>query len=174
VWHFTTPVAAKTFTPVADTRIEKAGPTKNFGGDDKLKVDPGKESYLRFTVSGLAGTVQSAKLRLYVTDGTSDGPAVYRTGDAWVEKGKGGLTWKTRPGPTGAKLDDKAKVAASAWVEYDVTGAVTGNGTVSFVLTGPAKDAFAAYAREKAGKSPQLVVTTGDPAATPAVKRRQS
>ncbi|HEY0398966.1 MAG TPA: Ig-like domain-containing protein, partial [Acidimicrobiia bacterium] len=174
VWRFITPPATtvKTFTPVADARIEKASPAKNFGGDDKLKADPGKETYLRFAVSGLAGTVQSAKLRLYVIDGTADGPAVYRTGDSWVEKGKGGVTWKTRPGPTGPKLDDKAKVPASAWVEFDVTAAVTGNGTVSFVLTGPAKDAFAAYAREKAGKAPQLAVTSGEAAAGPAVKPR--
>jgi hypothetical protein len=38
---------------------------------------------------------------------------------------------------------------------------VTGNGTVSFVLTGAAKDAFPAASREKSSKSPQLVLTTG-------------
>jgi hypothetical protein len=32
---------------------------------------------------------------------------------------------------------------------------------VSFVLTGQSSDSFAAYSREKAGKQPQLVVTTG-------------
>jgi hypothetical protein len=47
-------------------------------------------------------------------------------------------------------------------VEFNVTAAVTGNGAVSFVLSGPAKDAFAAASREKsATKAAQLVVTTG-------------
>src|SRR5207248_10466852 len=102
-----------------------------------------------------------AKLRRYVTGGTVDGPAVFRTGNSWIEKGKGSITWATRPAPIGAALDDKGKVAASAWVEYNVTAAMTGNGTVSFVLSGPAKDAFAAASKEKSSsKTPQLVVTT--------------
>jgi hypothetical protein len=141
--------------------VEKANPSKNFGSSSTLAVDPGKASYVRFTVSGLAGTVQSAKLRLYVTGGTVDGPAVFRTSSSWIEKGTGSITWKTRPAPIGAALDDKGKVPASAWVEYDVTAAVTGNGTVSFVLQGPASDAFAAAAREKSStKAAQLVITT--------------
>lgn len=166
VWRFKTPIVtpatrASTFTPVADARVEKAHPSKNYGTSSKLTVDPGKASYLRFTVSGVTETVQKAKLRLYVTNGTKDGPAVFATGDTWTEKGKGSITWKTRPDPLGPALDNKGKVSASAWVEFDVTPAVTGNGTVNFVLTGPSKDTFAAYAREKSAKSPQLVITTG-------------
>jgi hypothetical protein len=163
VWRFTTaaPVAtATTFTPVADARVEKGHPSTNYGSSTSLGVDTGKASYLRFTVSGLSGTVQSAKLRLYVTNGTGNGPAVFRTGDSWIEKGTGSITWKNRPAPVGTALDDRAKVPASAWVEFDVTPAVAGNGTVSFVLTGQSSDTFAAYSREKAGKQPQLVVTT--------------
>jgi hypothetical protein len=150
-----------TFLPVADARVEKANPGKNFGGDATLKVDPGKAAYLRFNLAGVTGTVQSAKLRLYVTDGTNDGPAVFRTVNTWTEKGNGSVTWKTRPAPVGSALDDKGKVSASGWVEFDVTPVVTGNGTVSFVLTGPAKDAFAACSREKSSKSPRLAITTG-------------
>ena len=163
LWRFSTPAATKTatFTPVADARVEKAHPSTNYGGSTSLAVDTGKASYLRFTVSGLSGTVQSAKLRLYVTNGTGNGPAAFRTGDAWTEKGSGSITWKNRPAPIGAALDDKGKVPASAWVEFDVTPAVAGNGTVSFVLTGQSSDSFAAYSREQSGKSPQLVITAG-------------
>jgi hypothetical protein len=162
VWHFATPSAAvtTTFTPVADARVEKGSPSKNYGSSTSLAVDTGKASYLRFTVSGLSGTVKSAKLRLYVTNGTGNGPAVFQTSNSWIEKGTGSITWKNRPAPAGAVLDDKGKVPASAWVEFDVTPAVAGNGTVSFVLTGQSSDSFAAYSREKAGKQPQLVVTT--------------
>jgi hypothetical protein len=163
VWHFTTAATATstTFTPVADARVEKAHASTNYGSSTSLAVDTGKAAYLRFTVSGLAGTVHAAKLRLYVTNGTGNGPAVFRTGNTWTEKGTGSITWKNRPAPTGAVLDDKGKVAASAWVEFDVTPAVTGNGTVSFVLTGQSSDSFAAYSRENPGKAPQLVITTG-------------
>ena len=46
------------------------------------------ESYLRFQVSGVAGTVRSAKLRLYDTDNsTVDGPAAYGTSSSWTETG---------------------------------------------------------------------------------------
>ena len=164
VWTFTTPVAAPrttTFTAGADARVEKGSPGQNFGSSSTLAVDPGKASYVRFNVTGLSGTVQTARLRLYVTGGTVDGPAVFRTSSSWIEKGTGSITWNTRPAAIGAALDDKGKVAASTWVEFTVTAAVTGNGSVSFVLQGPAKDAFAAASREKSsGKAPQLVVTT--------------
>jgi hypothetical protein len=146
---------------VADARVEKAHQTTNYGSSGRLAVDPGQAAYLRFTVTGVTGTVRSAKLRLSVSDGTNDGPAVFRTANTWAEKGKGSITWKTRPAAVGPALDDKGKVSASAWVEFDVTPAVTGNGTVSFVLSGPAKDAFAAYSRETPSKSPQLVITAG-------------
>src|SRR5581483_7899585 len=122
--------------PVVDAWLEKKSPSKNYGSSTSLAVDNGKASYLRFTVSGLSGTVQRATLRLYVTNGTGNGPAVFRTGDSWIEKGTVSITWKNRPAPTGAALDDWGKVKASAWVEFDVTPAVAGNGTVSFVLTG--------------------------------------
>jgi len=61
----------------------------------------------------------------------------------------------------GTALDDRGPVAKSTWVEFDVTAALSGNGAISFVLTGPAKDAFAAYSRQTSGKAPQLVVIAG-------------
>ena len=52
------------------------------------------DSHLRFQVSGVTGAVTSAKLRLWVTDGSVNGPAVYSTGNAWPE---GGVTWDNAP-----------------------------------------------------------------------------
>ncbi|HEY8059380.1 MAG TPA: hypothetical protein VID94_11535, partial [Acidimicrobiales bacterium] len=53
--------------PVADSRVLQASPTVNTGTASRLDVDnPGEQSYLRFTVTGVTGTVQSAKLRLFV------------------------------------------------------------------------------------------------------------
>ena len=75
------------FAPVADTRVEAASPTQNYGGSSVLKVDnsPLYKSFLRFDLTGLTGTVLGAKLRLYSTDATATGPAVYTTAGGWQE-----------------------------------------------------------------------------------------
>src|SRR5689334_529852 len=69
------------FTPIADARVSSLSPTTNYGLDSALTADttPAFESYLKFNVSGVAGAIVSAKLRLYVFDGTDAGPIVYRT-----------------------------------------------------------------------------------------------
>lgn len=171
-WRFTTaaqasPAAPSTtvvFTAVADARVEKAHPKANYGKARKLRArggsSPSAESYLRFVVKGLSGSVQSAKLRLYVTDGTTDGPAVYSTRNAWIESGAGSITWKRRPGPKSMALDGTGGVPAKSWVEYDVTSLVKGAGTFSFVLVSKSSDAMKTYSREQPAKGPQLVVTT--------------
>ena len=78
--------------------MAKAKPTTNFGTTPTLDVDgsPVIESYLRFPVTGLTGTVRRATLRLWVTDKSVDGPAVYPTGTAWTETG---ITWNTPSRP---------------------------------------------------------------------------
>jgi hypothetical protein len=65
------------FTPEADARVEAAYPTANCGLRNGLLVDLApleRESFLRFTVNGVTGTVASAKLRLFVFDGSRTGP----------------------------------------------------------------------------------------------------
>ena len=165
LWHFkAAPVPSATvatsFASMADARVVKAHPKSNYGASSTLAVDKGKASYLRFSVTGVTGTVERATVRLYVTNGAKDGPAIFRTSNTWSEKGTGALTWKNRPVAVGPALDDKGKVAASSWVEFDVTAAVAGNGAVGFVLTGSSTDTFAAYTKEALSKRPQLVILT--------------
>jgi hypothetical protein len=52
-------------------------------------------------------------------------------------------------------------VATNTWVEYDVTAAVSGNGTVSFVLATTSSDGLDVRSREynTIAQRPQLVVT---------------
>jgi Calcineurin-like phosphoesterase len=164
--------AATTFRPVADARVEEAAATSSYGTATRLGSDGDTsariESILRFNVSGLAGTVRSAKLRLYVvSDPTVDGPAVYPTGSSWSETG---VTWATRPAATGPAVADMGAGATGTWVELDVTPLVRGDGTVSLLLRQPGTDGVIFYAREKPGYEPQLVVTTdsgGTPTPTP-------
>jgi len=160
----TTPGATTslTFAPEADAYVEEANPGTNFGTVTKLLTDgsPNRRAYLRFTVSGLSGSVQSAKLRLFVTDGTTNGPKIYATAsNDWSETG---LTWSNQPGPAGSALGDTASASAGVWVEYDVTAAVQGNGTFSFELIPDSSNGLDVYARE-GSQPPQLVVTPAGP-----------
>ena len=91
-----------TFDPEADAQVDQASPTTNFGGLTTLRTDaggnPGVESYLRFLVGGVTAKVQSAKLRLFSTSSTVDGPAAYPTSSTWTESG---INWNNKPAATG-------------------------------------------------------------------------
>jgi hypothetical protein len=89
------------------------------------------DSYLKFVVSGV-GTVTNATLKVYSYD-VNMGVDVYRSAStSWSE---GSITWNTAPGTTGGSLDYQS-AGSDVWVEFDVTSAVTGDGTYSFVLQG--------------------------------------
>ncbi len=109
-----------TFTPVADASVQAASPAQNFGTGTLLLSDtsPLEESYLRFSVAGLSGTVTSARLRLYVSNGTSNGPALHPVAGGWTETG---VTWDTRPSRTGAAVANVGTLVLGANVGETVT-----------------------------------------------------
>jgi hypothetical protein len=131
-------------------------PDTNDGTLAQLDIDnPGEESYIRFTVSGINGTIQSATLRLFVTNGSANGPSIYGTDNSWTETG---ITWNNRPAPTTGAIANLGAATASTWVEYNVTAYVTGNGTYSFEFLPDSTDGIRFVSRE--GTSPpQLVLT---------------
>lgn len=100
----TPPPVTRSFAAGADARVEQSHPSTNYGKSTTLRADYGsgsrEESYLSFPVSGLSGSVRSARLRVYLTSGSKDGPAVYGSGAGWKESGSGGITWRNRPAPT--------------------------------------------------------------------------
>ena len=59
-------------------------------------ADPEIDSYLRFTVSVLAGSVQRATLRLHAIDATADGSRVSGTTNGWSESA---MTWNVSSCP---------------------------------------------------------------------------
>jgi PKD repeat protein len=70
-----------TLTPTDDARVRSSSPGSNYGSDVVLraKLDPSgstHHSYLKFDASGIGGAVQSATLRLFVVDGSSDGGSI--------------------------------------------------------------------------------------------------
>lgn len=153
------PSTSLRFVPDADAYVKEAESTTNFGAKSTLQVDGGEqadESFIRFTVENVSGTILSAHLRLYTRkNSTKDGPAIYATSESWDEEK---LTWSQRPDYHRDALDNKDQLDAESWVEYDVTSAVTGNTTFNFVLVGDSKDAVAFSSRES-NQPPELVVT---------------
>jgi hypothetical protein len=151
------------FTTEADARVVQASPTTNYGTANNLQVDgdTAQTSYIRFTVSGVTGSIQNVKLRVFcITNGTTNGPAVYLADSNWVESGTSGITWNTQPALLSGVVDNTGAIAANAWVEYDVTPLVTGNGTYTFALVADDNDGVTFSSREGAAP-PQLVVTFG-------------
>ena len=152
--------ATLTLAPEADATVAKASPALNQGQTTSLGVDnsPVLESYLRFSVTGLTQAVTAAAVRLFVTNGSSKGPALFSTTNVWTETG---ITWANKPARTGPAVAGAGKLAAGAYVEFDVTKLVTGNGTYSFDLAGTSTDGAAFASREASANRPQLLVTTG-------------
>lgn len=169
-WSFTTetvdPNGARTFLASADALVEGSRPAVNSGSLNQLRADtsPQEHAYLRFDVGGLAGIVQSAVLRLHVTNGTSNAPRVHTSAAGWDENA---ITWGNRPTPSPSSIADAGSVAVGQWLEYDVTTAVAGNGPVSFALLPESSDGMFTDSREVAAGAPELVVTTAAPDNTP-------
>ncbi len=141
-----------------DSYVRESGPNSNYGSNTQLWVVGGTnasyEGYLKFTVNGVEGLVQSATLRIYSTSTTVDGPDVYSTTNDWSETG---ITWNTRPARTSNGMDDKGIIGTGVWVEYNVTPLVTGDGIYSFVLVATSTDSVS-FCSSEGSQAPQLVL----------------
>ena len=157
-----------TFTPVADSRVEESTPTTNYGPQylktDNDGVGKRSETYLKFDVSGLSGSVRGAKLRLYATDSTVNGPAIWAAPNTWTE---GGITWNNKPQRIGTIAADKGNISIGTWVTFNVSSLVSANGTYSFNLAQSSADGITFYQREYSTNKPKLVVTTDGTTSTP-------
>jgi hypothetical protein len=157
----TSSISNFTFVVEADARVKQISPTSNYGALSYVSVDgapdPMEESYLLFTVGGLNGPIQNAKLRVFVlTDTTKNGPAVYLANNSWTESG---MTWNTKPALLSGPSDNKGALTANTWVEYDVSSLLSGNGTYTFALIADSSDG-ADFSSREGGSPPQLIVET--------------
>jgi PKD repeat protein len=157
--------SGKIFTAAADARTSSGSPTRNYGGSSELRAGSSStvyNSYLRFDLAGLSDSaVVSARLRLFVTGSSDSGGSVYAVSSAWTESG---ITWNNAPVPSGGPLASAGPASTGQWVEFDVTGAVTGDGSVSFALTNASADRVD-YSSREGTSPPQLWVWTGPPVA---------
>ncbi len=148
-----------TFGPIADSYVDGNSPSTNFGSNVKLRVDasPTVNSYLRFDVSGVSGSVTGVTLKVFATSNLSAGFEVHAlSDDSW---GESTITSANAPA-AGALLQTSGAATANGYVTVMLpASAVSGNGHVDFVLVGRSTTALALASRESANP-PQLVVTT--------------
>jgi hypothetical protein len=153
-----------TFTAAADASVVQDSPDANQGASTDLQADGDSNAaqitYIRFAVKGIQDAIQNVKLRVLSTRSTADGPAVHFAESSWEEAGIDGVTWTTQPMLLSGPMDDREAIKEGAWTEYDVTAAVTGDGTYTFALVGDGAEAASFSSREGAA-APKLVVTTG-------------
>ena len=146
------------FVAVADSYTDATAAAANFGTATNVFADtsPAQRGYLRFVASGITGTVQSAVVRVWVTDSASNAPQIATTSSAWTETG---LTWNNQPAP-GTVTGDLGSVSKNTFIDYPVTVAVNGDGTYSFVLVAQSSNGLGVASREAtATNRPRLVVT---------------
>jgi Bacterial Ig domain/Fibronectin type III domain len=159
----------RAFTPTADAYVDGGVPNTNYGTKTNLSVDasPVQESYLKFQLTGLTGnTITSAKLRLYVSDNGSvkGGSVAKMSNTSWTETG---VTYNNRPAIDGATLSTLGAVNIGSGYEFNVTPAVTGDGTISLGLKTSSSDGVHYSSREDTTHAPQLVVTVTPGDTTP-------
>ncbi len=164
------------FEPGDDSLVKSSSPDSNYGTSSYLRLRgasaPFYNTYLKFALSGLSGAVQSATLRLYAYDGSDSGGSVYGVSNNYLDDSgpwtETDITWNNAPALGGTPLDTVGEVANNTWVEYDVTGAVTGNGTFSFGLDSTSSNSLYFNSEEATDNHPQLVLVLGaEPSPTP-------
>lgn len=160
------PTQTLIFSPPHDTYVKSDVPNNKFGTATTLRVRKASSvtlnSYLKFNVSGVSGTVQSAKVRLYVSDTSPSGGSIYTmsnnyvgTATPWIETG---LTWNNAPTISGTPLSSVGNAPLNTWVEFEVTPAITGNGTYSLAISSTNSNAVYYRSDEATSNRPQLVV----------------
>jgi len=161
------------FNPTADAYVNNSQATSNFGTSSTLRVRNSStilNSFLKFVVSGISGAAQNAKLRLFVTQASSSGGSVYLvsndflgTSNPWTETG---LNYNNAPAISGNALSTIGSVTNGQWVEFDVTPAITGNGTFSFGITNTSSTAVF-YSSKEGANDPELVINGGGSSPSP-------
>jgi hypothetical protein len=144
--------------PEEDIYVNSDNPTSMYGKADLLRVDasPDIHAYLRFVVTGLNGRkIARARLMLYTKNGTAQGIQVRNvTGNAWSEQGS---NYDNAPA-LGDPLAFSPPANDAAWIAFDITPYITGEGRFDFGLTTDSTTAVSLASRESGANAPQLIL----------------
>jgi 3',5'-cyclic AMP phosphodiesterase CpdA len=160
------PEDALEFASIADAYVDSLAPATNFGASPRLLADasPERNAYVRFVVDGVgARPVRRAVLRLQAdtisTAASGNGGRVYALLDrGWREDT---VTYATRPAVDGPPLAVQGAVVPGQVVDFDVTAAVSGDGSYDFAFTSGSTDGVGYRSREASRGQPRLIVTPG-------------
>ena len=152
-----------TLTPAADAQVKSTSATTNYGSlpSFRTRKDPGTadtyQSYLTFNVSGVTGTVNTVKLRLFASDESPNVQTVNSVDPtAWAENT---LNWNNKP-PLGTVRGSGAVPTLNAYNEITLDPAmITGNVPVSIGLTSANSNSAIFNSKESGSNLPQLVIT---------------
>jgi len=151
------PVDKFTFRSKADTYVDSSQPSSSFGTLPSFWADggPTKQSFMRFSVSGLAGrTVEDVRLRLLQVDNAPQGGRVFSiTSNTWTES----VTWNTRPPIDGPQLASFGTVTAQTWYEIDLGKIISGDGSVNLAVDSVSSDG-SRWASRDSSNAPELIV----------------
>jgi hypothetical protein len=113
------------------------------------------QSYLRFNIQGISGTVTHATLRVYANSASSTGYGVGNVSDnTWTETG---INYNNAPA-IGSSVGSSGSFAAGTWTTVDVTSLVTGNGTLDLGLYTTSSTAISFNSRNATANRPELIV----------------
>ena len=156
-----------TFNPIADSHVTTSNVNGNYGTLTTIKVregdgstaNPNYHGYLKFTLSGVTGSVSAVKLRLYVTDATPNLESIYVVSDNWTETG---ITYTTAPvldGLTAVGSSTATTVGAYLEITLAPTTVSSSTTTLSLGIKSSGGDSAIFSSREDPTNKPQLTVT---------------
>ncbi|MFQ5650421.1 MAG: choice-of-anchor D domain-containing protein [bacterium] len=152
------------FTPISDARVKSTSPSENFGSETTFRVRSGHRSYhsfLKFDLTDI-GVVNSARLRLYVTDGGPGGGRISVASNTYQGSGtpwdEDGVVWNNAP-EINKTITTLGQVTADKWIEIEVTGVIAGAGFYSFAMEGTTTNAVR-YSSKEGSHAPELIVET--------------
>ena len=94
-------------------------------------------------------------LRLFVTDASPSSGTVYPTTNTWTESS---INWGNGPAATGSAIRSIGATTLGTWVDVNLTGAITADGTYNFLISdGNTNSAF--FSSREGANPPQLVIT---------------
>ncbi|MFQ5652591.1 MAG: DNRLRE domain-containing protein, partial [bacterium] len=154
------------FAAIHDSYVKSSSPNKNFGSKTNVRIrggNPAYTAYLKFDVSGLTAPVKKAILLLYVRQASPEGGTIYAvsndyigTTTPWEEDG---LTAGNAPLISDPPLSSVGAAEMDTWVRFDVTSAITGDGTYSFGIAN-ADFSDVKYSSKEGSYPPELVIVT--------------
>lgn len=156
-----------TFVPTADAHVSSSNVGGNYGTLTTVKVregdgstaNPNYRGYFKFSLSGVTGTVSSVKLRLFVTDVTTDIQTVLVvTDNSWTETG---ITYTSAPTLTGMTVAGSAPAPNAGYVEITLAPATVSSSTttLSLAVRSAGTNSLVVSSREDPTNKPQLQVT---------------